>query len=170
MDALGGEDGDVHVAGFIACGYTWGFWTRILFGRHFSALLKAKRTPRCFIMGERDCFTSVRTLNKRARQCAEADTNAEGAVANVEVQIVAAAGHFELEGPPFDTEVARRIGEFVWRVHKGEFPAATSARKAEEGLPSDVAATKSAPGEQAEDEDDDSMREVDGVGEIPSRA
>ena len=109
------------MAGFVAVGYTWGFWTSVLFGRHFKALMRA-RAPRLFVMGSDDCFTSIRTLRKRVARCIKESGNEYA-----DFEVVQSVGHFALEGPDYDAHVAERIGAFVHRVLRGDFKRSAAA-------------------------------------------
>ncbi|CAI5487441.1 unnamed protein product [Closterium sp. Naga37s-1] len=87
---------------YVGVGYTFGFFSSLLFGSHFSTVL-AWPGPKLFIMGAKDEFTSTKQLEARAGK----------AVGVAKVSIVEGVGHFGLEGPAYDEEVAKRVGEFV---------------------------------------------------------
>lgn len=95
------EDGIVAAA---FTGYVFGWWASWLFGGHYSAVV-ASSQPKLFIQGESDGFTSTSLLESRAAECRP----------NAEVIIVKGVGHFELESPDYDEDVADMVADFVHR-------------------------------------------------------
>lgn len=85
------------VVGAVVVGYTFGWFAAIGFGRHFSAILKSAK-PRLFIMGDRDEFTSEATLRTKVAKARE------GTIC--ECVVFPNVGHFELESPSYDEDVA----------------------------------------------------------------
>eukprot|EP00850_Spirogloea_muscicola_P004586 SM000019S05130 [mRNA] locus=s19:1122804:1125791:- [translate_table: standard] len=98
------------VLGFVGIGYTFGFWSSILFGRHYRAILRSPK-PKLFIMGTRDGFTTVKKL--------ESKLNSAAGVA--ERHLIDGVGHFELEGFRFDGYIAQQVDIFARRIRLGEF-------------------------------------------------
>ena len=95
-----------NISGYIAVGYTFGYLSSIAFGRHYSFLISSS-TPKLFIMGEKDEFTSVHQLEGMAAKMRRANGS------NVDVDIVGSIGHFELESPSYDHMVARKILDWL---------------------------------------------------------
>ncbi|CAI5495336.1 unnamed protein product [Closterium sp. Naga37s-1] len=87
---------------YVGVGYTFGFFSSLVFGSHYANVLTWPG-PKLFIMGAKDGFTSTKTL----------ETKAGKAVGVAKVSIVEDVGHFGLEGPAYDEEVAKRVVEFV---------------------------------------------------------
>ncbi|CAI7917672.1 unnamed protein product [Closterium sp. NIES-53] len=87
---------------YVGVGYTFGFFSSLVFGSHYANVLTWPG-PKLFIMGAKDGFTSTKTL----------ETKAGKAVGVAKVSIVEDVGHFGLEGPAYDEEVAKRVAEFV---------------------------------------------------------
>ncbi|KAF4678336.1 hypothetical protein FOL47_000065 [Perkinsus chesapeaki] len=79
----------------IYVGYTFGFMSRILFGKHVDNLKKLS-CPKLFIMGTEDCWTSVSQLKSYLRDIGP----------SAEYRLIDGAGHFELEN---NAERARQI-------------------------------------------------------------
>eukprot|EP00897_Mesotaenium_endlicherianum_P010410 jgi/Mesen1/9398/ME000614S08653 len=92
------------VHAYVAIGYTFGRWSSVLFGRHYSAVLQCPK-PKLFIMGTNDGFTSVKQLDSRV-------TSANGETVT---HFVEGRGHFELEGPAYDSHMAEVITDFSQR-------------------------------------------------------
>ena len=77
------------------------------FYRHFHSIVTAS-SPKLFISGDRDEFTSVNQLEdmvKKMRSNSHVDT-----------EIVANVGHFELESPGYDALVAQLVLEWLDKV------------------------------------------------------
>ena len=70
-----------NISGYIAVGYTFGYLSSIAFGRHYSFLISSS-TPKLFIMGEKDEFTSVHQLEEMAARMRRANGS------NVDVDIL----------------------------------------------------------------------------------
>ena len=98
------------VVGAVCVGYTFGWFASIGFGRHFGALLRSEK-PRLMIMGDRDEFTSEATLRKQVAKARE------GTIC--ESFIFRGIGHFELESPDYDEEVARCTIEWLQNPRTG---------------------------------------------------
>eukprot|EP00850_Spirogloea_muscicola_P010695 SM000064S19717 [mRNA] locus=s64:104324:107347:+ [translate_table: standard] len=98
------------VLGFVGIGYTFGFWSSILFGRHYKAILKSPK-PKLFIMGTRDGFTTVKKLESKLKSAAGV----------TERHLIDGVGHFELEGFRFDGYIAQQVDIFARRIRLGEF-------------------------------------------------
>ena len=92
-----------HVIGCACVGYTWGWLAGIAFSRHFGSFLHSEK-PKLLITGDRDEFTSEATLNKYVGK-ARAGT--------VTSKVVRGVGHFELEFPEYDGQVAAWVLEWV---------------------------------------------------------
>ncbi|CAL1371034.1 unnamed protein product [Linum trigynum] len=89
------------VVGYVSIGYPFGLAASFLFGKHYKPTLKARK-PKLFIMGSADWFTSVRQLKSKVKSC---DGRAE-------MHLIQGAGHFEVEGPAFDSVMVNLILEF----------------------------------------------------------
>ncbi|CAN0927669.1 hypothetical protein LINGRAHAP2_LOCUS36030 [Linum grandiflorum] len=89
------------VIGYVSIGYPFGFAASFLFGKHYKPTLKSRK-PKLFIMGSADWFTSVRQLKNKVKSC---DGRAE-------MHLIQGAGHFELEGPDFDSTIVNMIVSF----------------------------------------------------------
>ena len=100
------------VVGLACVGYTWGWLSSIAFGRHFGAFLHSSK-PKLLITGDRDEFTPLATLEKMVGK-AQAGT--------IESRVVSGVGHFELEMPHYDSQIARWVLE--WMAKHGWLPAA----------------------------------------------
>ncbi|KAF4692561.1 hypothetical protein FOZ60_013045 [Perkinsus olseni] len=73
----------------ICIGYTLGHMARVMFGSHIPKLEKFTG-PKLFIMGTKDCWTSVSQLVSFANKLGS----------SAEYRLVDGAGHFELENSP----------------------------------------------------------------------
>jgi uncharacterized protein len=89
------------VKGYYALGYTWGWWASLIFGQHFDACMRWPGRKH-FVMGEVDGFTSVSQLQDRCSRMQKAT-----------YRIIDGLGHFELEGPEYDSVHAREIDSFA---------------------------------------------------------
>ena len=97
------------------------------------------RKPKLFVQGDRDEFTGKDTLlNWAAKRSASAVT---------ETRIYPGLGHFELEGPAYDSEIADVAADFAFRNGVWDAPAAGAAAAAAE------ARAAAAGGEDADGED-----------------
>uniref|UniRef100_R7WC72 Alpha/beta hydrolase n=1 Tax=Aegilops tauschii TaxID=37682 RepID=R7WC72_AEGTA len=84
-----------QVVGYVSIGYPFGLLASILFGRHHDAILKSEK-PKLFIMGTKDGFTSVKQLQNKLKSAA----------GRVDTHLIEGAGHFQMEGPAFDAQMA----------------------------------------------------------------
>ncbi|KAH9624254.1 hypothetical protein KSS87_016057 [Heliosperma pusillum] len=91
-----------QVVGYVSIGYPFGMLASILFGRHHKAILQSPK-PKLFIMGTQDGFTTVNQLKKKL-------SSASG---RVDTHLIQGAGHFQMEGPDFDAQMANLIVEFI---------------------------------------------------------
>lgn len=91
-----------QVVGYVSIGYPFGMISSILFGRHNKAILESPK-PKLFIMGTRDGFTSVKQLKNKL----------SNAVGRVEMHLIEGAGHFQMEGPGYDSQIVNLILEFA---------------------------------------------------------
>ncbi|XP_015571296.1 uncharacterized protein LOC8272650 isoform X2 [Ricinus communis] len=91
-----------EVVGYVSLGYPFGMTASILFGRHHKAILRSQK-PKLFVMGTRDGFTSVKQLKNKLSSAAE----------RVELHLIEGAGHFQMEGPAYDTQMANLILTFI---------------------------------------------------------
>lgn len=89
------------VVGYVALGYPFGRLASILFGRHNKLILESSK-PKLFVMGTSDGFTSVKQLENKVKSAA----------GRVETHLVPGAGHFQMEGPDYDAEMADLIANF----------------------------------------------------------
>lgn len=99
-----------EVVGYVALGYPFGILASVLFGRHNKPVLASEK-PKLFVMGTSDGFTSVKQL----------ETKLKSASGRNETRLVPGAGHFEMEGPEFDRQMADYIVEFAESL-RGEHP------------------------------------------------
>lgn len=90
-----------EVVGYVALGYPFGILASVLFGRHNKPVL-ASQKPKLFVMGTSDGFTSVKQLEAKLKTASGRN----------DTRLVQGAGHFEMEGPQFDREMADYIIEF----------------------------------------------------------
>ena len=98
--ALGRVD---SVAALVCVGYTWGWFAGIAFSRHFKPTQRSTK-PKLFIQGEADEFTAPSTLRGALSKC-QGETN--------DATVVERVGHFELESPQYDEDVARMTIEWL---------------------------------------------------------
>ncbi|RZS03586.1 hypothetical protein BHM03_00033805 [Ensete ventricosum] len=90
-----------QVVGYVSIGYPFGLMASVLFGRHHEAILKSKK-PKLFIMGTKDGFTSVKQLQNKLKSAA----------GKVDIHLIEGVGHFQMEGPAFDTQMVGFISTF----------------------------------------------------------
>lgn len=81
------------IAGAIFIGYTFGCATSILFGRHYTKILRWPK-PQLYIMGTRDCFTTRSTLLRKLRSRPAASE-----------LLFLDVGHFEIESELYEDRV-----------------------------------------------------------------
>lgn len=91
-----------EVVGYVALGYPFGMLASVLFGRHNKPILASEK-PKLFVMGTNDGFTSVKQLEAKLKMAAGRN----------ETRLVPGAGHFEMEGPQFDRQMADYVVEFA---------------------------------------------------------
>ncbi|KAK4763033.1 hypothetical protein SAY86_008801 [Trapa natans] len=91
-----------HVVGYVSLGYPFGVLSSVLFGRHHKNILQSPK-PKLFVMGTRDGFTSVKQLK----------TKLNGAAGRVDTHLIEGAGHFQMEGPEFDSQMVNLIHDFI---------------------------------------------------------
>lgn len=91
-----------EVVGYVALGYPFGMLASVLFGRHNKPILASEK-PKLFVMGTNDGFTSVKQLEAKLKTAAGRN----------ETRLVPGAGHFEMEGPEFDRQMADYVVEFA---------------------------------------------------------
>ncbi|XP_057954231.1 uncharacterized protein LOC131148513 [Malania oleifera] len=91
-----------QVVGYVSLGYPFGLIASILFGRHHKAILKSPK-PKLFVMGTRDGFTSVKQLKNKL----------SSAAGRVETHLIEGTGHFQMEGPAYDSQMVNLILEFI---------------------------------------------------------
>ncbi|KAF5202099.1 alpha/beta-Hydrolases superfamily protein [Thalictrum thalictroides] len=90
------------VVGYVSLGYPFGLTASILFGRHHKAILKSPK-PKLFVMGTKDGFTSVKQLENKLKSAA----------GRVEIHLMEGVGHFQMEGPAYDSAMVDLILEFI---------------------------------------------------------
>lgn len=90
------------IIGYVSLGYPFGMISSILFGRHHKAILQCPK-PKLFVMGTNDGFTSVKQLQNKLK-------NAAG---RVETHLIDGIGHFQMEGPAYDSYMVDVIIQFV---------------------------------------------------------
>mmetsp|Transcript_41883 Transcript_41883/g.112167 ORF Transcript_41883/g.112167 Transcript_41883/m.112167 type:complete len:170 (-) Transcript_41883:118-627(-) len=107
---IGGSAVDSHpfVRAYVGIGYVFGSIPSpsVSFSPHFDAIVRTSK-PRLFIMGADDCFTSPALLQFMMDKMTKGPR---------ERQLIPGVGHFELEGPDFDSLVATAAMEFICRV------------------------------------------------------
>ncbi|XP_002285621.1 uncharacterized protein LOC100251931 [Vitis vinifera] len=91
-----------QVVGYVSLGYPFGLMASILFGRHHKAILQFPK-PKLFVMGTQDGFTSVKQLRNKL----------SSAAGHIETHLIEGAGHFQMEGPAYDAQMADKITEFI---------------------------------------------------------
>ncbi|XP_010943526.2 uncharacterized protein [Elaeis guineensis] len=91
-----------QVVGYVSLGYPFGLMASILFGRHHDAILRST-TPKIFVMGTKDGFTSVKQLQNKLKSAA----------GRVETHLMEGVGHFQMEGPDYDAQMVDLISTFV---------------------------------------------------------
>lgn len=94
-----------QVVGYVSLGYPFGLMASILFGRHHKAILQFPK-PKLFVMGTQDGFTSVKQLRNKL----------SSAAGHVETHLIEGAGHFQMEGPAYDAQMADKITEFIAKL------------------------------------------------------
>lgn len=94
------------VKGYVGIGYVFGFWASILFKGHYKAFFDSKK-PKFLIQGDRDEFTGKDTLINWAVKQSQSEVT--------ETKIYPGLGHFELEGPAYDSEMADVAADFAQR-------------------------------------------------------
>lgn len=94
-----------EVVGYVSLGYPFGLMASILFGRHHKAILQFPK-PKLFIMGTQDGFTSVKQLRNKL----------SFAAGEVEIHLIEGAGHFQMEGPAYDAQMADLIVAFMSKL------------------------------------------------------
>lgn len=104
------------IAGLACVGYTFGTLASIGFGRHFGAVLRSTK-PRYLIMGDADEFTSEATFHK---MLGKATPPCEG-------KIIPQCGHFELESPMYDGQVAELVLTWVAKTFPADVDGAAAA-------------------------------------------
>ncbi|KAF8822997.1 esterase/lipase/thioesterase domain-containing protein [Cardiosporidium cionae] len=87
---------------YVALGYVFGCFTRILFGKHFENVLQSKK-PKLFIQGSQDAFTKVATLDAYLKRSVGPTTKL----------IFPDIGHFDLEGSSYGNELVEAILKFI---------------------------------------------------------
>ncbi|GAU37104.1 hypothetical protein TSUD_278910 [Trifolium subterraneum] len=87
-----------QVIGYVSIGYPFGITASILFGRHHKAILQSPK-PKLFIMGTEDGFTSVKQLKNKLKSAA----------GRVETHLIDGVGHFQMEGPAYDSYMIRLL-------------------------------------------------------------
>ena len=95
-----------NIVGGAFIGYTWGFWTSIVFGWAFESIRNSPK-PKLFIVGDRDEFTSMDQYHSRIAVL-RGDLN--------EMQVIEGKNHFEIESPAFDKPVASWVAAFLKKV------------------------------------------------------
>lgn len=91
-----------QIVGYVALGYPFGRLASVLFGRHHKPILESNK-PKLFVMGTKDGFTSVKQFENKLKLAA----------GRVETYLVPGVGHFQMEGPEYDDEMATLIADFA---------------------------------------------------------
>ena len=92
-----------NIIGVCFIGYTWGFWSSIVFGWAYNAIENSTK-PKLFVVGDRDEFTSMSQYGYRMGTL-------KGSM-NV-MKLIKGKNHFEIEGPAYDKLVAEWVMEFI---------------------------------------------------------
>jgi alpha/beta superfamily hydrolase len=90
-----------QVLAYIGIGYTFGWLSSLIFGRHYDAISKSMK-PKLFIMGTEDGFTSVSQLKSRLKH-----------MQNAEMKLIDGVGHFSLESSTYASKTVELIAEYV---------------------------------------------------------
>ena len=93
------------VVGLACVGYTWGWLSSLAFGRHFGNFLESSK-PKLLITGDRDEFTPLPILERMVKKAKPG---------TVESRVVSGVGHFELETPQYDGQIAAWVIEWMER-------------------------------------------------------
>lgn len=96
------------VVGYVGIGYTFGWWSSILFGSHYKAILSSPK-PKLFIMGTSDGFTSVKQFKSKMSEIKHGKPKFD---------LVENVGHFELESPRFDAYLAAKTADFCEELER----------------------------------------------------
>ena len=96
-------DYSANTIGGAFIGYTWGFWTSIVFGWAYNAIENSTK-PKLFIVGDRDEFTSMSQYGYRIGTL-------KGKMNTM--KLIKGKNHFEIEGPAYDKLVAEWVMEFI---------------------------------------------------------
>uniref|UniRef100_A0A0D6R8A9 KANL3/Tex30 alpha/beta hydrolase-like domain-containing protein n=1 Tax=Araucaria cunninghamii TaxID=56994 RepID=A0A0D6R8A9_ARACU len=91
-----------QIEGYVSLGYPFGMLASILFGRHHKAILQSPKS-KLFVMGTCDGFTSVKQLEENLKMAAGRN----------EIHLIPGAGHFQMEGPAYDQQMADLIDKFA---------------------------------------------------------
>ncbi|XP_043691407.1 uncharacterized protein LOC122642066 [Telopea speciosissima] len=91
-----------EVVGYVSLGYPFGMLSSILFGRHYKTILQSPK-PKLFVMGTSDGFTSVKQLENKLKSAA----------GRVETHLLEGVGHFQMEGPSYDSQMVDLILQFI---------------------------------------------------------
>ncbi|KAH7415157.1 hypothetical protein KP509_14G030600 [Ceratopteris richardii] len=90
-----------NVVAYVGLGYPFGCLASILFSGHHRPILESTK-PKLFVMGTKDGFTSVKQLENKLKSAA----------GRVETHLIPGVGHFEMEGPFYDDQMATLIADF----------------------------------------------------------
>lgn len=99
-------DSSKRVIGGLFIGYTWGFWTSLIFGWAYASIQRSNK-PKLFVVGTNDEFT---TMNQYASRIAALSGTIN------EMRVIEGKNHFEIEAPQYDTLMAKYIIEFLNQI------------------------------------------------------
>jgi len=95
--------------GIVFVGYVFGCATSVVFGRHYSSVLRCKK-KKLFILGTNDCFTTRATMRRVVKRCDHEST----------LVLLGGVGHFELTAASMDEVVSSLVVQFLRGGGSGE--------------------------------------------------
>ncbi|KAH8065910.1 hypothetical protein JL722_298 [Aureococcus anophagefferens] len=98
----GRSSGAATWTGWDEMGYTCGYLCSVLWRGHFGPYFSSPK-PKLFLHGSKDEHTSVPQLKSWIRRAPDA----------AELEVFEGVGHYELESPSYDGDVAARIVRFI---------------------------------------------------------
>ncbi|CDI86767.1 hypothetical protein, conserved [Eimeria praecox] len=91
-----------EIRGYVGIGYVFGLAASVLFRGHYKKILQSSK-PKLFIHGDEDGFTSTSTFISYFNSAEKPK----------EKRIIPMVGHFEMEGPAYDSFMATEIVKFI---------------------------------------------------------
>ncbi|CDJ38932.1 hypothetical protein, conserved [Eimeria tenella] len=110
-----------EIRGYVGIGYVFGSLASLLFGGHYKKIIQSQK-PKLFIHGDGDGFTSTSTFMNYFKSAEEPK----------EMRVIPNVGHFEMEGPAYDSYMATQIVDFInkYLPREEKIPADTSSAAA----------------------------------------